>query len=641
MKTWAGKPVSDLFARIKSTMPPGAAGIVADPVYASIVAYVFDNYGLEAGSTPLPVDMASLATLQIPGSHTLEVYEGDWSGGIAPGATLPPWPSRHSPLEHIASVTDDLLKNPPDGSWLSWRRTQDAGGFSPLTQINNHNARRLRVAWSMTLPPGPNESTPLVHDGVLFLQSFGDHVQAFDAATGDELWHYSRELPKGASPTVHRNMALYEDKVIATTSDVRVIALEAKTGKLVWEQPIGDWAGDELTLVTGGPLVVNGVVMQGTSGSRPGGQYIAALDAATGKPLWRFNSIAQPGEPHGDSWNGLPLEKRTGGSVWTSGSYDAKRGLALFGPAPTYDTGPMRDPVGKRGVTNDALYTDSTLALDPRTGRLVWHYQHLSNDQWDFDWAFERQIVQLPVNGRSRRVIVTAGKQAIYDALDADSGQYLFSMDLGLQNVVTSIDPRTGRKVIDPKLLPGAGRTATVCPHTSGGRNWLPASYNPLIFNLYVPLVESCMDLIPMPKGEHGLLSTGVRQTLRPPPGSDGKYGRLQAINLTTRKTVWTVRQRAPQTTGVLATAGDVVFAGALDRWFTAYDARSGASLWKTQLNDVSISTPITYSVGGTQFVAIVAGGGFGQSTTFPPIVPEISLPSIRSATLWVFSLED
>ena len=215
-------------------------------------------------------------------------------------------------------------------------------------------------------------------------------------------------------------MALYGDKIYFGTSDVHVVALDARTGAVVWDVPITE-PGSGFGL-SGGPLVARGKVMQGVNGQAPGGAYIVALDAQTGAEAWRFYTIARPGEPGGESWNGLPLEQRTGGSVWTAGSYDAERNLAFFGPAPTYDTGPLRDPAAQRGVTNEALYTNATIALNPDTGALVWHFQHVPNDQWDFDWAFERQLVKLRIDGRERNVLVTAGKEAIYDALDLDDG---------------------------------------------------------------------------------------------------------------------------------------------------------------------------------------------------------------------------
>jgi alcohol dehydrogenase (cytochrome c) len=636
---WGGRAVSELFTQTRNTMPPGQGGTLADALYADILAHLLESNGIQPGSADLPPDLVALGAMRMPGQRSAEdLRAAGPSGGLAQGVTLPSWPAQANPLEHITPVTDALLREPTSSSWLSWRRTQDAQGFSPLAQIRKDNVRGLRVAWSLALPPGPNEATPLVHDGVIFVHSYNDNVQALDAATGDELWHYSRHLAPGGVAVVQRNIALYDDKVYFATSDVHVVALDMKTGKVIWDQPIGD---SKASRISGGPLVALGRVMQGTMGRQPGGQHIVGLDAETGEIRWRFNTIAQPGAPNGSSWNGLPLEKRNGGSVWTAGSYDVEQNLALFGPAPTYDTGPLRDLVKQRGVTNDALYTNSTLALDPQTGRLAWHYQHLPNDQWDFDWAFERQIVRLPIDGRMRKLIVTAGKEAIYDVLDAETGHYVFSIDLGLQNFITAIDPKTGAKVVDVKLIPSRARTITVCPHAGGAKSWLPASYDATTRILYVPLVESCMDMIPVADGERGVLSSGVRWALRPPPDSDGRYGRLQAISLETRKTVWVQRQRAPQTTGVLATAGGIVFAGALDRWFTAYDAADGGVLWKSRLSDVPNSAPITYMANGKQYVAVVVGYGGAQAATFPALVPEIRVPSARSSAIWAFELPD
>ena len=381
--------------------------------------------------------------------------------------------------------------------------------------------------------------------------------------------------------------------------------------------------------------------MQGVGTAGPGGGYIAGLDAATGKALWRVNTIAPVGDANANSWNGEPAEKRSGAGVWTAGSYDAESHLAFFGTGNTYDTGPLLHPIKQAGITNDALYTDSTLALDPNTGKVAWYFQHVRDDQWDLDWAFERHIVHLPVNGAERRLVITAGKPAIYDALDAATGKYVFSIDLGLQNFITAIDPKTGAKSIDPATLPDKGRTITVCPYQAAGKNWLPASYEPYTRIVYVPLVEACMDLIPVAKGEPADLTSGINWTLRPRPDSDGKYGRLQAINFETQRTVWTSRQRAPQTSGVLATSGGVVFAGALERWFTAYDAETGERLWKIRLTDVPNSAPISYLANGKQYVAMVVGGGHGMATEFPALVPETPLPLAHSSSIWVFALDE
>jgi PQQ-dependent dehydrogenase (methanol/ethanol family) len=473
---------------------------------------------------------------------------------------------------------------------------------------------------------------------VIFVHSYNDNVQAFDAVTGNELWHYSRRLPEGTRGSTKRNIALYGNKVFFGTSDLHVVALDMKTGNVVWDSAVAN-AGERWNL-TGGPLVAKGKVMQGIGGQGRGGAYITARDSETGKEAWRFYTVARPDEPGGNTWNGLPLENRSGGSVWTAGSYDPDLNLAFFGPAPSYDTGPLRNPVNQPGITNDALYTDATIAINPDTGKLVWHYQHVPNDQWDLDWAFERQIIRLPgTAGETRKLVITAGKPGIYDALEAGTGKYVFSFDMGLQNIITSINAETGAKTIDEKLVPGDGQPVVVCPHAVGGRNWIPGAYNPDTKMLFVPAVETCMNMSPVEQGARGFLSTGIRVSVIPRPESDGRYGRLQAINLETRKTVWNERQRAPQTTGVLATAGGVLFAGALDRWFTAYNDTDGKALWRIRLNDVPNSAPITYLANDKQYVAVVVGYGGVQPSTFAGLIPEISLPVARSSAIWVFEL--
>jgi alcohol dehydrogenase (cytochrome c) len=628
---WGAKSVEELFTYVSSRMPPASPGSLDNEQYAQVLAYVLQQNGVAPGSRTLPSNPELLRGMVLP------AWPPGPGGGLTAGVPLPPAPSRANPFDYFTPVTDAVLNSPAESDWLTWRRTQDAQGFSPLRQITRSNVGNLRVAWTWSLPNGPHEATPLVHDGVLFVHSYGDKVQALDAATGDLLWQHSRRLPTGVPTTWKRNIALYGDRVYVPTSDAHMVALEARTGKVIWDRVVADIK--QGYGMTGGPLIAKGKVMIGTTGFAPGGAFIAALDADTGKEAWRFYTIARPGDPN-DSWNGLPVDKRTGGSVWVAGSYDPTLNLAFFGPAPTYDTGPLRNRASDL-VRNDALYTNATIALNPDTGKLVWHFQHLSNDQWDLDWAFERHIVPLPVNGVPRTAIVTGGKQAIFDALEAETGKYLFSMDLGIQNVVTAIDPRTGAKTIDRKLVPGDGDTKLVCPHAGGAKSWLPSSYNPTTKMLYIPLVESCMDLTPVAPGERGGLSTGVRFSVRPRPDSDGKYGRLEAINLETRKVAWVHRQRAPETAGTLATAGGVVFAGSLDRIFAAYDDVTGKELWRIKLNDVPNTAPISYMVNGRQYVAITVGNGGPQAGTFPNLVPEIRNPPDPAAALWVFELPD
>jgi alcohol dehydrogenase (cytochrome c) len=636
-RQWGGKPADAVFTYMSTRMPPGNTGSLGNPAYASILAYLVQSNGGQPGALALPSDTKLLAAMLMPGTATRQGAAGP-GGGLSPYATLPPAPAVRNPLDRFTPVTDAMLQNPPAGDWLTWRRTYDDQGFSPLKQIDKSNVANLRVAWTWSLPNGPNEATPLVHDGVIFVHSYNDKVQALDAVTGDLLWQYSRQLPQGARASVKKAMALHGDWLLVGTSDMHVVALQTKTGGVVWDQAIEDskQAGWQLT---GGPLVTKNKVIVGTGGRSPGGNFIVALDLQTGKEAWRFHAIAQPDEPGGNSWNGLPAEKRNGASVWTPGSYDPALNLVFFGPGQTYDTGPLLHPVSQPGITNDGLYTDTTLAFNPDTGKLVWHFQHTPNDQWDLDWAFERQIIDLPVNGVNRKLVVTAGKEALYDALDAETGKYVFSIDLGLQNVISSVDPATGAKRINPAIIPGDGETKTVCPHAGGAKSWIPASYNAATKMLYVPLVESCMDLIPVGPGGRGGLSSGVRFTIRPRLDGDGNYGHFAAVNLETRKVVWTSRQRAPQTSGALATAGGIVFAGSMDRFIKAYDDSTGKVLWQTRLNDVPNSCPISYSVNGKQYIAVVVGNGGAQATTWPPLLPEIQNPPGGAAQIWVFEL--
>jgi alcohol dehydrogenase (cytochrome c) len=636
---WGGRPVAEFLGYLQANMPPGRTGELDGAVYAALVALLLDVNGASAGQQELPGDSRALGAMRMPGEGRSEQarLRSTSLGAIAPGIKLPAWPKKQNPLDHYTAVTEALLNAPPAGEWLTWRRTHDALGFSPLEQITRLNVAGLRLAWSLTLPAGLNEMEPLMHDGVLFVFGFRDNVQALDAQTGDELWHYARQLPKGTVPTTKRSMALYGNKLFIGTSDLHEVALDVKSGHVVWDHPLGEPGAG--FILTGGPLVAKGKVMQGLAGRAAGGNYIVALDSETGKEAWRFYTIPRLGQPGGNSWNGLPVEKRQGASVWTSGSYDEQLNLAFFGPGNTYDTGPLRYPSGKPGVSSDGLYTDTTLALDPDTGKLKWYFQHVRNDQWDLDWAFERQLLSLSVGGLSRKLVVTAGKIGVWDALDAATGQYQFSFDMGLQTLISGIDRTTGAKTINPELLPDRQHTVTVCPHGGGGRNWMPTSYNPRTKVLYVAAQETCMDLTPAGKDEHGFLSTGVNITVRPRPDADGRYGRLQAIDLERRETLWKDRQRAFQSGGVLATAGGVVFAAATDRWFTAYDDADGKMLWRMRLTDIPNAPPISYSVGNQQYVAIVVGSGESAPSVFTVLTPEIPLPIARSNSIWVFAL--
>ena len=514
-------------------------------------------------------------------------------------------------LAGLRSVTAEMLENPADGNWLIWRKTYDSQGFSPLDQINTGNVEGLAEAWRTPLGQGSSMATPLVHDGVMFLADTNDTVLALDAGSGEELWRYEHET--GADATRGLNgkfgIAIYRETLIVPTLDLRLLALDFRSGEVVWEHAIAVSAANPGRYsLRAAPLLADGVIVQGVTATMvPEGGFIIGVDAGSGEELWRFHTVAGPDDPGGNTWNDIAGTERQGGSVWVSGSYDPELGLVFFGPAPTYHTAPLLDAVEIPDVSNDALYTNSTIALRPRSGELVWHFQHVANDQWDLDWSFERQIVEVDVDGAPRKAVITAGKMALYDALDAATGEYLFSIDLGLQNMVASIDPQTGVKTMNANARPNAENAVLICPQPIGGRNWLAAAVNPENNMLFLPLAETCMMGGPT-GGDSNLLSTGVSISSVPPPDSDGNIGRLQAVNLATQELAWSFREFMPPSSAVLATGGGLVFSGALDQSFKAFDQADGEVLWSTDLGDIAASFPISYSVNGKQHIALIIG---------------------------------
>jgi alcohol dehydrogenase (cytochrome c) len=351
--------------------------------------------------------------------------------------------------------------------------------------------------------------------------------------------------------------------------------------------------------------------------------------------VWRFNTIARPNQFGGDTWNDAPLDQRTGGSIWITPSYDPDLDLIYSGVGQTYRASILLEgKPGKPGY-NDALFTNSTLALRSDTGELVWHYQHMAREVWDLDWVFERTLSTLNVDGKPRKTVTASGKMALFDTLDAVTGKYLFSYDAGIQNLVVGIDPKTGVKRIASELEPKADVIRTVCPSASGGgRNWPATSFNPRTNVLFIPSNETCMPYLYTP----GTGSMDIAVFATPKVDGDGMVGRVQAVDLTTRKTLWIQRERAPHSSAVLATAGGLVFEGSRDRWFRALDDRTGKVLWKIRLNAPPSSYPISYSVNGVQYVAVTAGGGRTYDVNGGALTPEIQAPA-SGTTLWVFRL--
>jgi len=658
---WHDQSLEALRTLIIKRMPPASPGSLGSQTYTDIEAYLLQENGGQAGSAELAANSAALAAAPSEGAPASLHNAVPRTVGASIGENLDEryhavMAERKALLDRITPVSDAMLRNPAAGDWLMWRGTYATLGYSPLDQINKSTVRDLSVAWTLALPASANEAAPLVHDGVLFVEG-ANTVEAIDAADGSILWQYLRTLPEplhNGRDGRAKGLAIYEDKLYAPTADGHIVALDVKSGDLRWDRAVvtaeqgvhpGQFDG-AFFHISGGPLAAHGTIIVGVSLGidTGGGDFIVGLDPHNGNEKWRFNTVARPGQPGGDSWNGAPVNQRYGSGVWSTGSYDPELNLVYFGTGNTYDVGTLlAKRAGKAVSNNDALYTDSTVALDADTGKLAWHYQHMNRDVWDLDWAFEQSLITLPVNGKPTQLVVTGGKSAIFDAVGRADGKYAFSKDLGLQNVVASIDPRTGRKNIKPGLESKAGRTDLICPAATGARSWPTTAIDPTSGYLYVPLLNNnCMDYMWVEREADQIAAGGmdVRLDGRPKPDNDGNFGRIEAIDLNTKQVVWSTRQRAPVASSLLASAGGLVFSGARDRQFRAYDAATGKVLWQVGLSASPSSSPATYSVDRVQYLAVVAGGGGAFDAGSRSLTPEIVDPA-AGTTLWVFKLSD
>ena len=563
-------------------------------------------------------------------------------------------------VREFRPVTEAALRNPSPGDWLNWRRTDNAWGYSPLDQINRQNVHQLQLAWSWAMDDtGANEATPLVYDGIMYLPNPRGVIQALDAATGDLIWQYRPQIARPA-PTgpaagggeqtaiprlaqgnaatgdgrgIQRNVAIYGDKIFATTGDAHIVALDARTGTLVWDTKVANpQLGYEYT---SGPIVVRGKVIAGITGCtryKDDVCFITGHDAATGKELWRTSTIARPGEPGGDTWGDLPLTFRAGGDAWIAGSYDPETNLIYWGTAQAKPWARVA-----RGTDGDALYTNSTLALDPDTGKIKWYYQHLPGETQDMDEVFENILIDLG----GRKSLFKMGKLGILWQLDRTTGQFIHATDLGYQTIV-QVNPQNGKVTYLPGKIPQIGVEVDMCPSTAGFKSWRAMAFSPQTNAFYIPLSLQCekatFGAVEKTLGKGG---TGpVARTDYKHPESGGNLGEFLALDIRTGKVLWRHRTPSPTNTAALATAGGVVFSGDWDRHMYAHEAATGKILWQTRLPTSAQGFPITYLAKGKQYVAMPAGvGGGSWSTLIPPeLAPEVRRPNSGNSLL-VFAL--
>ena len=560
------------------------------------------------------------------------------------------------PLTEYQPVTDAMLRNPDPSDWIMMRGNYQGWGFSTLDQINKTNVKGLQLVWSRLMEPGVNEATPIVYKGVMFLGNPGDIIQALDAATGELLWQYRRALPSRETLRSHwgqrkRSVFLYEDKVYTMTWDNSLVALDAKTGKLVWETNRG---GDYYVTNTTGPIVVDGVVIAGSTCQEAAfGCYVTGHDAKTGKELWRNHVIPNKGEPGDETWGGMPFDQRWMTGVWGPITYDPEMNMAFYGSS---GVGPAADV--QRGVKGVATLagTNTRYAVEPKTGKIIWRHQVLPQDNWDQECTFEMMPVTTPVNpdpkadgmmaiGRraaapSRKTLVGAPcKTSIVWSFDRAKGDFLWAKSTGVQNLVKSIDAR-GKVTVNPELLmTDLTKTYHQCPTHAGGRDWPFSAYSPQTNALYVQMQNLCAeykvraDNIPSkPRDQYNKIGKVVFAD-----GRD-KVGRIEAVSVETGKTLWSWETKASNYSPVLATAGGLLFNGGMDRYLRAFDQTNGKVLWQTRLGSQVFGAATTFRIKGRQYIAVTAGGGYNPHPL--PLTTDIDQPS-GGNMVYVFALPE
>src|SRR5262245_46890244 len=545
-------------------------------------------------------------------------------------------------------VTDAMLQKPNPADWLMWRRTLDGWGYSPLNQINRSNVSQLRIVWTRAMAASTTqESTPLVYDGVMYLPNSGDLVQALDGKSGDLIWEYQHPLRQGQQRSRNRNIAIYDNLIIDTAQDNSVYAIDTQSGKLVWQTQILD--PSKPANASSGPIIANGKIISGRQ-CQPGagheGCIITAHDAKTGKELWRTSTIPKPGEPGDETWGGVPMEQRWHVGTWMVPSYDPELNLIYVGtsvtiPAPKFILG---------GNNNKHLYHNCTLAINADTGKIVWYYRHFV-DHWDFDHPFERILVDTAVvpNARDvlwinpkikpgeRRKVITGipGKTGVVYTLDRTTGEFLWARPTVSQNVISKIDGSTGAVTVNEEaLFSRINQSVVVCPGSTGGKNWPAGAYSPLTRTMYFPLQNMCQTATTTTDQRDPSKVYGLTMVQQLALGKD-KVGTVFAISVENGQTTWKYEQRAG-TLSLVATGGGLVFGGDDDGRFRAFDDKTGKVLWETNLGSPVSGFPISYAVGGKQYIAVSTGSSLVASSALR-LTPELHPGSATG--VFVFAL--
>ncbi len=533
-----------------------------------------------------------------------------------------------------------LAANEDTANWITYGRTYDEQRFSPLKQITPENVPQLKLAWYFDLPTAARaqESTPLVIDDVMYVTSAWSKVFALNAGTGELLWSYDPKVPgewavNACCDVVNRGVAAWNGKLYLGTLDGRLVALDAATGKPVWEVLTID--RNKRYTITGAPRVVKGKVLIGNGGSEMGVRgYLSAYDAESGEMVWRFYTVpGEPGKPDGaasdavhasktvSTWTGEWWKLGGGGTVWDSMAYDPELDLLYVGVgngSPWNQA--IRSPNG-----GDNLFLASIVALKPDTGEYVWHYQTTPGESWDFTATQHMILADLTIDGRERQVIMQAPKNGFFYVLDRATGELLSAEPFAKVNWAKGIDRKTGRPIENPQARFGkTGKVWISMPGPLGAHNWTPMSYSPLTRLVYIPVTEMGFPYVPPRSFETRRLAWNVGIDLDAgglpqdravkAAAKENMTGHLAAWDPVTQREVWRAEYEHPWNGGVLSTAGNLVFQGTAVGELNAYQADSGKRLWSHETQAGVLAPPITYQTGSEQYIAVEVGwgGAFG-----------------------------
>ncbi|MBO6609352.1 PQQ-dependent dehydrogenase, methanol/ethanol family [Altererythrobacter sp.] len=534
-----------------------------------------------------------------------------------------------------------LLNAGDDGAnWITYGRTYDEQRFSPLDQINTANVGELGLAWFADMDTARGqEATPLVIDGKLYLTTAWSKVKAYDGVTGALLWEYDPEVPgetavKACCDVVNRGLATWGDSLFLGTLDGRLVKLDRETGAVVWSKQTTD--PEQSYTVTGAPRIIDGKVLIGNGGAEFGVRgYIAAYDAGSGEELWRFYTVPEGTEDEtspeylqaaAKTWNTEVLAGSDaiggGGTVWDSMAYDPDLNLLYIGvgngsPWNRAYRSPGEDGTGE----GDNLYLSSIVAIRPDTGEYVWHYQTTPGETWDYTATQHIMLADMEIDGAQRQVLMQAPKNGFFYVLDRATGEFISAKPYVTVNWATGID-ESGRPIENPETrIDKTGQTAVVTPGALGGHNWHPMAYHPDENLVYIPAFEAAMVYSPeadwKPDRARGFnvgfdLSAG---DLPPDLGFRKEItgtlkGMLVAWDPVAQEPRWTVEHPGPWNGGLLATAGGLVFQGTAGSEFNAYNAANGEKLWSFPAQTGVVAPPVTYTIDGEQYVAVLAGWG-------------------------------